>query len=262
MAKIALVTGASRGIGRGTAISLAKQGFDVYVTGRTESNLAKLRNEVEALGQNCTAIACDHNSLPDTVRVFESLENLTFDIVVNNAWSGYELMNEAGQYTWENKFWEQPDHRWQSMIDVGLRTAFICSRHSSRAMVKAGKGLIVNISWWAARKYMQNVIYGISKAAIDKMTADMAFELQPFGVAAISLYPGLVRTELVLENAQYFNMENSESTEFEGLVIGALSRDRDLLVKSGRFHTSAELAGEYGIVDIDGKRIKEERLAM
>lgn len=257
----AMITGASRGVGKGIAISLAKRGYDIFITGRAESSLAEVKKIVESYSRECTVLVCDHADLTSTVATFTSIEHNTFDIVVNNAWGGYEKMVEEGTYTWEKKFWEQPDHRWTSMMDVGVRTAFLCSRHCAKQMVKAGKGLIVNISFWAARKYMQNVIYGTSKAAIDKMTFDMAEEARPHGVSVVALYPGLVRTEAVMENASYFNLENSESPEYEGLVIEALSRDKRLAEKSGRFFTSAELAAEYGIVDIDGKQIKIERLA-
>ncbi len=256
----AIITGASRGIGKGIAISLAKQGYDVYVTGRSKEDLARIRDEIEAIGQTCAVLPCDHSDMNSTVKLFQSIEDIRFDIIVNNAWGGYERMVENDQYTWENKFWEQPDHRWISMIDVGVRTAFLCSRHCVKKMIEARKGLIVNISFWAARKYMQNVIYGTSKAAIDKMTSDMAEELKMYDIPVISLYPGLVRTEAVLQNAHFFNLENSESPEFEGLVIGALYRDSDKMLKTGKALTSAELADEYRIVDIDGKRIREERL--
>ena len=257
----AIVTGASRGIGKGIASSLAKQGFEIHVTGRTSPDLENLKSEIESLGGKCTVHQCDHANLEATLEVFQSLESVTFDVVVNCAWGGYERMVELATYTWEKKFWEQPNHRWISMMDVGVRTAFLCSRHCTRAMILASRGLIVNISFWAARLYMQNVIYGTSKAAIDKMTSDMAHEAKPFGVSVVSLYPGLVRTEAVLKNAQYFNMENSESPEFQGLVIGALYHDSALLEKSGGFYTSAELAKAYSIVDIDGKVIRDERLA-
>lgn len=257
----ALVTGASRGVGRGVALALAKQGYDLTVTGRSASALERLAGEIAAFGRGCRILACDHADMAVTAARFESLGARAFDIVVNNAWGGYERMVEGDHYTWERPFWEQPDHRWVSMMDVGVRTAFLCSRHCAAAMVAAGRGLIVNVSFWAARAYMQNVVYGVAKAAVDKMSADMAVELRPYGVAAVSLYPGLVRTEAVLANAAHFNLDNSESPEFEGLVVGALARDPGLAAKSGRFFTSAELAAEYGIVDIDGKRIREERLA-
>jgi NAD(P)-dependent dehydrogenase (short-subunit alcohol dehydrogenase family) len=117
-------------------------------------------------------------------------------------------------------------------------------------------GLIVNISFWAAQKYLANVIYGVSKAAMDKMTADMAHELKPHGVTAVSLYPGLVRTELVMQAAQAgaFDLSNSESPEFIGRVIAALAQDPALLERTGKVLVAAAVAAELGVVDIDGKQ--------
>jgi dehydrogenase/reductase SDR family member 1 len=117
-------------------------------------------------------------------------------------------------------------------------------------------GLIVNISFWAARKYIGNTIYGIAKAATDKMCADMAHELRESGVAVVSLYPGLVRTESVLQAAKngWLDLSNSESPEFIGRVIAALSRDPRLMERSGQVLVAAELARELGIVDIDGRQ--------
>jgi NAD(P)-dependent dehydrogenase (short-subunit alcohol dehydrogenase family) len=123
-------------------------------------------------------------------------------------------------------------------------------------MVRSGRGLIVNISHWAAVKYLGNAIYGISKAATDRMSADTARELKPHGVAVVSLYPGLVRTEAVLEAARggHFDLANSESPEFTGLVIAALAADPKLMRRSGEALVGAALALEYRIADIDGKK--------
>jgi dehydrogenase/reductase SDR family member 1 len=120
-------------------------------------------------------------------------------------------------------------------------------------MVPRRKGLIVNISSWAARKYMGNVIYGVSKAATDKMTSDMAQELRPHGVAAVSLYPGLVRTEAVLSSG-WFDLSNSESPEFTGRVIAALWADQALLERSGQVLVAAAVASELRVQDMDGKQ--------
>ena len=124
------------------------------------------------------------------------------DVLVNSAWGGYERMVENGAFTWQLPFWEQPAHRWTSMMDAGVRAALITSSQAVKMMLPAGKGLIVNISYWAARKHIGNVVYGVAKAATDKMTADMAYELRPHGIAVLSLYPGLVRTEAVMEAAK------------------------------------------------------------
>ena len=101
---------------------------------------------------------------------------------------------------------------------------------------------------------MQNAVYGISKAAIDKLSADLAHQLRHANITAVSLYPGLVRTEAVLANAQFFDMRNSESPEFQGLAIAHLFADPDRLAKSGTTITSAELALAYGFADIDGRQ--------
>ena len=146
------------------------------------------------------------------------------DILVNSAWGGYERMLEDGQFTWNLPFWEQPLHRWTSMLDGGVRAAFVAASLAAKIMVPRRRGLIVNISYWAARKHIGNAIYGVSKAATDKMTSDMAEELRPHGVTVISLYPGLVRTEAVVSSG-WFDLSNSESPEFIGRVIAALWRD-------------------------------------
>ena len=177
------------------------------------------------------------------------------DVMVNSAWGGYEHMSEDGQFTWPLPFWEQPLHRWTGMMDAGVRAAFVAASHAARIMVPRKRGLIVNISHWAAQKHIGNAIYGISKAATDKMTADMAHELRPHGIAVVSLYPGLVRTELVMAAAAggWFDLANSESPEFIGRVIAALARDPQLMERSGKVCVAAALAQEYGVSDVDGK---------
>ena len=135
--------------------------------------------------------------------------------------------------------WDQPMWRWDAMVGVGARSAWCASRVASRQMAEQKSGLIVNISFWAAQKFMGNAVYGISKAIADKMVADIAHQLREFGVAAVSLYPGLVRTEGVLENAQYFDMSNSESPQFIGRAVAALATDPHLMEKSGKVHVAA-----------------------
>jgi NAD(P)-dependent dehydrogenase (short-subunit alcohol dehydrogenase family) len=120
-------------------------------------------------------------------------------------------------------------------------------------MVAQQSGLIVNISFWAAQKHIGNVAYGVSKAATDKMTADMAVELRPFGVAVVSLYPGLVRTEKVMEAAAWLDMSNSESPEFIGRAVAGLAADTTVMELSGQRLVAAALAERYGFTDIDGK---------
>jgi dehydrogenase/reductase SDR family protein 1 len=265
---VALVTGGSRGIGRGIALALLGEGATVHVTARTktdaeaavhpqqEGSLDGLVREAAALPGRLVTHVCDHAIDAETEAVVAQVlrDEGRIDILVNNAWPGYERMAEGEEFTWVRPFWEQPMWRWEAMIDTALRAAFVASRATAGAMVARRKGLIVNISFWAAQRHDGNAIYGIAKAGADKMAFDFAHELRPHGVAAIALYPGLVRTEAVLRAAEYFDLTNSESPQFIGRVIAGLWRDAGLLEKSGRVHVAAALAQEYDIADIDGKR--------
>lgn len=242
----ALVTGASRGVGRGCAIALAEAGYRVYATGRSIARAD--------LPDSIVRIPCDHTHDDQTAAAFECIPPGRLDVLVNSCWGGYEKMMEDGQFTWGVPFWEQPEHRWTSMIDAGLRAAFVCSQLAARTMVHQRSGLIVNVSHWAAVKRIGNTIYGISKAATDKMTADTAIELKPHQVAVVSIYPGLVRTEAVMAAAAYFDLSNSESPEFTGRVIAALAKDPNVMANSGKALVGAALAREYGILDVDGKQ--------
>lgn len=246
--RTALVTGASRGVGRGVAISLAEAGFRVFATGRTIARAD--------LPDSIVRIPCDHLRDEETAAAFAAIASRAggLDVLVNSAWGGYERMLEDGKFTWPAPFWEQPMHRWTSMVDAGVRAAFVCSSYAARMMIAKRRGLIVNISFWAAQKHVGNAIYGIAKAATDKMTADMAHELNPHGVAVVSLYPGLVRTEAVMQAAEWLDLSNSESPEFTGRVIAALSSDPAVLERSGKALAGAALALEYSITDVDGKQ--------
>jgi dehydrogenase/reductase SDR family protein 1 len=243
--QVALVTGASRGVGRGIATSLAEAGMTVYATGRSVA--------AAVLPAAIRRVTCDHTQDEAVGRVFERIrqEAGRLDVLVNNAWGGYERMVEGGAFTWPAPFWEQPRWRWGSMIDVGVRGAFVSSQLAARLMIPARRGLIVNLSYWAARKHIGNAIYGVAKAATDKLTADMAHELREHGVAAVSLYPGLVRTEGVTM-AGVFDLTNSESPEFLGRVVCALAGEPRIIERSGRVLVAATVAQEYGLTDIDG----------
>jgi NAD(P)-dependent dehydrogenase (short-subunit alcohol dehydrogenase family) len=247
---VALVTGASRGVGRGVATSLAGAGYTVFATGRTIA--------AASLPDSVIRLTCDHRDDAQTAAaVARSLTSSgTIDVLVNAAWAGYERMVEDGQFTWSRPFWDQPLHRWSNMIDGGVRVAFVTSARVAPAMIAARHGLIVNISFWPAQKYIGNVLYGIAKAATDKLTHDTAHELRAHGVSVVSLYPGLVRTEAVLEaaNGGWLDLSNSESPEFIGRVIAALAVDPRQAAYSGRVVVAAAYAAEHAISDVDGKR--------
>jgi len=246
--RVALVTGASRGVGRGIAIGLAEAGARVYATGRTVAT-AQLPSAV-------TALPCDHADDDEVEGVFQHIRRQArrIDILVNAAWGGYERMVEDGRFTWPDPFWEQPRWRWDAMLGVGVRAALVAAQHAAPDMIAAGRGLVVNLSYWAAQKPLGNLLYGVAKAATDKLTADMAHELRGHGVAVVSLYPGLVRTEAVLAAGPAFDLSNSESPQFLGRVVAALAADPKVIERSGGIVVAAAAARDYGIDDIDGRR--------
>ena len=253
--QVALVTGGSRGIGRGIASELARQGAKVFVTGRTESDLA-------TIGEGTIGIRCDHTVDSDVEAAFAHIAQAdVIDILVNNVWGGYERMVDNGEFTWMKPFWQQPLWRWDAMFGAGVRAHYHASQLAAAGMVARRRGLIVNISHWAAQKHLGNVAYGVSKAATDKMTAHMAAELQPHGVAVVSLYPGMVRTEKVMEAAAWLDLSNSESPEFVGRAIAALAGDTDVMRHTGKVLVAAAVALDYGFTDVDGKSPRPLTLA-
>jgi dehydrogenase/reductase SDR family protein 1 len=258
--RVAVVTGGTFGVGRGIARSLALAGARVFVTGRSVSGSS---SDGAALEERITGLRCDHRLDDEVTAAFERIARETdgIDILVNNVWGGYERMIEDGAFTWGKPFWEQPLWRWDAMFSAGVRAHYHASQLAARSMVARRRGLIVNISHWAAQKHIGNVAYGVSKAATDKMTADMAVELRPHGVAAVSLYPGMVRTEKVMEAAAWLDLSNSESPEFVGRAVAALAADPDVMRHTGAVLVAASLAADYGFTDLDGRTPRALTLA-
>jgi NAD(P)-dependent dehydrogenase (short-subunit alcohol dehydrogenase family) len=244
---VAVVTGGSRGVGRGIALELIDAGATVYVTGRSETDLASIERAIPC--------RCDHRRDEEVEAVFARVfrEQQRLDVLVNNVWGGYENMAENGQFTWNRPFWQQPLWRWDAMFDAGVRAHYVASRLAAARMVEQRRGLIVNLSFWAAKKHIGNVAYGVSKAATDKLTADMAHELKAHNVTAVSLYPGLVRTEKVMEAAQWLDLSNSESPRFVGRAVVALASNDGVIRRTGTAITAAGLGVELGFVDVDGR---------
>ncbi|HJQ69260.1 MAG TPA: SDR family NAD(P)-dependent oxidoreductase [Blastocatellia bacterium] len=247
--RVAVVTGASRGVGKGIALELVEAGATVYITGRSAEDM-------EYMAGKGVAAKCDHRDDDEVEAFFNRVadEQGRLDILVNNVWGGYENMVENGQFTWSLPFWQQPIWRWDAMFQAGVRAHYVASRLAAQRMVAARRGLIVNISFWAAQKHLGNVAYGVSKAATDKMTADMAEELREYNVAAVSLYPGLVRTEKVMEAAAWLDLSNSESPQFIGRAVVALASDEKVMERTGKVLIAASLGEQYGFADVDGKQ--------
>lgn len=264
--KVALVTGASRGIGKGIALGLGEAGATVYITGRTveegkaavdlPGTIYETAEEVSKIGGKGIAIRCDHVNDEQVKDVFQRIEveQGRLDILINNVWGGYEHFNDGTEFWKEKEFWTVPLSRWDKAFQAGVRAHYVASVLAAPLMIGQHSGLIVNISFFAAQKDNAGVAYGVAKAADDRMAATMSYELRDHNVAAVSLYPGLVRTESVMKAAQYFDLSNSESPQFIGRTIAALANDPKLMQKSGQVLVAAALALEYGFTDIDGKQ--------
>ena len=264
--KVALVTGASRGIGKGIALGLGEAGATVYVTGRTideaqaavplPGTIHQTAAEVNQRGGRGIAVQCDHRNDDEVKAVFAQIgnEHERLDVLVNNVWGGYEHFNDGTEFWNETGFWTVPISRWDSMFQAGVRAHYVASVLAAPLMIPHRAGLIVNISFFAAQQDDAGVAYGVAKAASDRMAACMAYELCKHQVAAVSLYPGLVRTESVLKAADYFDLSNSESPQFIGRAVTALAADPQIMQKSGQVLVAAALGLEYGFTDIDGKQ--------
>ena len=258
--RVAVVTGASRGLGRGCAVELGAAGATVYVTGRSiESQGGKLPGSVEATAREVSAAggrgvpaACDHRDDDAVEALFSRVQDETgrLDVLVNNA---FIIPKEL---TSGKSFWQLPISNWDDMIDVGTRSAYVASRFAADRMVEQGAGLIANISSSGAQEYAWHVAYGVGKAALDRFTRDAAHELRPHGVAVVSLWPGLVLTERnegAREAVPGLDFSGAESLRFTGRAVAALASDAGVFERSGAALTSRELADEYGFTDIDGR---------
>jgi dehydrogenase/reductase SDR family protein 1 len=271
--KVALVTGASRGVGRGIAKGLGEAGATVYVTGRTEnsegmpeflkdSSIYQTAEEVNKLGGVGIAHKCDHAKDVEVDAVFQRimLEQGRLDILVNNAWGGGVHATQG--YFFNTPFWEQPMALWDDNFVVGLRSDYYASRLAGKIMADQKSGLILNVSYYGGRHYFNNVAYGVNKAAIDRLSLDMAFELKPFGVTVVSLYPGQVSTE----GYQFFakinpliDLDKMESPQFVGRCVAALAQDEQKLEQTGKILISAEVGEKYGIKDLNGRQPQSQR---
>ncbi|CAB1317214.1 unnamed protein product [Coregonus sp. 'balchen'] len=219
---VCLVTGASRGIGRGIALQLSEAGATVYITGRQEKTLKETAAQVKERGGNCVPVVCDSSSDEDIKYLFDQIQreqNGRLDILVNNAYAGVQaIFTNMGK-----KFWETDPTIWDSINNTGLRGHYFCSVYASRMMVAQGRGLIVVISSMGGLRYLFNVSYGVGKAACDRLAADTAVELRSRGVASISLWPGAVQTELFRDV-----FANGETTELSGKCIVELAKGRSV----------------------------------
>lgn len=265
MTTIAVVTGASRGVGRGIARGFGAEGFTVYLTARDEAALEEAAAEVRAAGGTAHPVRCDHSDDADVARLFERVrvEAGGLDLLVNNAAIVHpELVQPGG-------FWEK-SLGLADMITVGLRSSYAASYYAMPLMLERDRALIVNISFYGAVSYHFGPGYGAAKAGTDKMTYDMGLELAETPVSVVSFWPGTVLTDLVrqippehLPEDMRKSLPNWETPEFIGHVIAALLRDPKLKEEhSGKVVIGAEYARQNGIKDAAGNQPPDLRAAL
>lgn len=265
--QVCVVTGASRGIGRGIALQLCQAGATVYITGRHLDTLRATAQDAQSRGGRCIPVVCDSSQESEVRSLFEQVDREQqgrLDVLVNNAFAGVQPflknINKA--------FWETPASFWDDFNNAGLRGHYLCSVYGARLMVPAGRGLIVVISSLGGLKYIFNVPYSVGKAACDRLATDCALELRRHGVSYVSLWPGLVQTELLkdylrnsdnAENSLHKQLEfqflSAETTEMSGKCVVALATDPNILSLSGKVLPSCDLARRYGLQDVDGRPI-------
>jgi NAD(P)-dependent dehydrogenase (short-subunit alcohol dehydrogenase family) len=260
----AVVTGASRGVGRGIAVALGAGGATVYVTGRSRSggttenlpgSIEDTAAVVTARGGRGIPVYCDHTADADVEALFGRVraESGRLEILVNNAWGGYEQVDWR---TFSAPFWEQPLRHWHGMFMAGVRAHLVASRLAVPLMLGAGRGLIVHTTAWDRDKYLGNLFYDAAKATVNRMAYGMARELRVHQIAVVALAPGFVRTERVeAAFAERPLPENLESPEYAGRAVAALASDANVLARSGQTLTVGQLAREYGFTDVDGRQL-------
>jgi NAD(P)-dependent dehydrogenase (short-subunit alcohol dehydrogenase family) len=280
--RVAVVTGASRGAGRGIALELGAAGATVYVTGRStraqpargyeallaESEMDALpgtiddtADEVTRLGGTGIAVQVDHTREDEVRALFDRVqrEQGRLDLLVNNAWGGHEAFSKAA---FGAPFWEQALDQWEAMFDRGVRNHLLASRIAAPVFIRQERGLIVTTTYWDRGGYLRgNLFYDVAKAAMVRLAFAMAEELRPHGVASLAVSPGWMRTEFVLAGykasaetwREHPPLSRTESTRYVGRAVAALAADPQVMRKSGGTHRVGDLAVEYGFTDIDGR---------
>ncbi|UGT54835.1 SDR family NAD(P)-dependent oxidoreductase [Nocardia asteroides] len=267
--RVAVVTGASRGIGKGIALELGAAGATVYVTGRTTAagrlpgTVHNTAAQVTALGGRGVAVVCDHTDDAAVEKLFTQVreEQGRLDVLVNNVYNSPAAARWLGR-----KFWDVPAKAWDETFDIGVRSHYVASVFAAPLLIESA-GLIVNVSSPGAERYMHNAVYGVAKTALDRLTADLARDLDGTGATAVSIWPGIVNTELLqmipadehgrrevtLPGEGTFDLDAAESPRFPGRAVVALAADPARGARAGKAWKVADLAVDYGFTDVDGR---------
>jgi NAD(P)-dependent dehydrogenase (short-subunit alcohol dehydrogenase family) len=259
--RVALVTGATRGVGRGVALVLGEAGATVYVSGRT--TVDEVAEEVSTRGGRGLAARTDHTDDAQVEALFERIgqESGRLDIVVGNAWGGYA---DHDWQTFGAPLWEQPLSRWETMFEAGLRSQLTTARFASARLVEQGSGLMVFTGAWDdPGEYLGNLYYDVSKAGASRLVAALGHELRDAGVAVVGVVPGFTRTEAVVDAfaaAGTDPPESAHSPEYVGRAVVHVAADPDAQSLSGSSLQVATLGERYGFADLDGRTFAQFRM--
>ncbi|MFI9724371.1 SDR family NAD(P)-dependent oxidoreductase [Streptomyces sp. NPDC052396] len=268
---VAVVTGASRGVGRGIALALGSAGATVYVTGRSTrtgmrteglpGTVEDTADDVTARGGTGVAVPCDHRFTADNEALAERIraDHGRLDVLVNNAWAGYERSTDV---RFDAPFWEQPMWRYK-LCEGSLRAQYDVTRLLVPLMLPHRRGLVVGIGFTDGDTYLGQAAYDVFKSANDRLCRAFAADLRKKRIAAVSLHPGFVRTERV--EAAWAALGDGpaavvHSPEYVGRAVVHLAADPQVLERSGAVLATGDLAGEYGFSDVDGRRLPAFRL--
>jgi NAD(P)-dependent dehydrogenase (short-subunit alcohol dehydrogenase family) len=265
---VAVVTGASRGAGRGIALALGEAGATVYVTGRSvrggkttdgmRGTVEDTADEVRRRGGVGVAVRCDQASDAEVAALFARVEEEQgrLDILVNNAWAGNEGGYDGQRYDdgshWGTPFWERSERLWPRMMDGGARLSLTATRHAARLLVAQKRGLVVCTTSTDRGRYLGDFYYDLAKATINRLAFGMAQDLRPHGVACVALSPGWMRTERVI--AAGVEDPRIESVEYVGRAVVALWASGTAFARTGETLVVANLARELGFTDVDGRQ--------
>lgn len=258
--RVAWVTGASRGVGRGIALALGHAGWTVYVTARSSAagrtghlpgTIEQTAQEVTAAGGRGVPVVCDHADDAAVATVAERIgaERSRLDLLVNNVWGGYERLNAGAWQEWNAPLWEQPIELFDAMFNGGVRAHYVALRLSAPLLIATPRSLVVTVSFAVpeAEQAAFGAAYAMAKSADDRLALAAAVQLRDRGVTSLALHPGLVRTEGVMQFAGHLDLALSQSVEGVGRAVVALADDPDLMILSGGTVSVEELAGRYGI---------------
>jgi NAD(P)-dependent dehydrogenase (short-subunit alcohol dehydrogenase family) len=272
--KVAVVTGSSRGGGRGIALALGDAGATVYVTGRTTrggprpvdgaaGTVDDTADEVTARGGRGIPVRVDLTSEGEVARLFDRVdrEQGRLDLLANAVWGGNERVDMEA---WSQPFWEQPASQWHSTMTAGPYAYLLASREAARRMAAARRGLIVHLTDGVmqdgSRPYAGQICWDLAHECVARMVLGMSQDLKERGVAVLALMPGFMRTERVLmhmtseELKKMTRFDLSESPEYLGRAVAALAADPQAIRKTGTIAFVADLAREYGFTDVDGRQ--------